>query len=189
MRDPRTHAQLAWLALLGLVPLCACPQVTDRHLFAVLPEPTPASDDDSSDDDSAPDDDDSTVAPCDDSFLVGHDEAVSLQSDLAPLFASRCQPCHTGQDQGDLTLTAPMARAELVDVANNLGYGDEMPRVTAGDPQQSYILHKLMQCDREDARWGYLQSPMPPQIGGNEPLSHEELNLIYTWILQGAQDN
>ncbi len=175
-----------------LVALAAgCPTVTDNepYALAVVVDDDDTTDDD--DDDSAPDDDDSAVLICDTDFLEERPE-VSLGDDIEPMFFDHCQKCHVFQKQGQLTLSPGQSWAELVDVPNSLlyGEGDGMPRVTAGDPQQSYLFRKVLGCHNMNPDWGYFQGPMPPEnFAGAVPLSDEQKSLIWSWILQGALDN
>jgi hypothetical protein len=107
-----------------------------------------------------------------------------------PIFVVHCFDCHLLVDQGDLSLQPTAAFEELVGVPNTLGYGDSMPRVSAGDPQQSYLMHKIMGCEQTDPDWGFMQSDMPPSLlPGTKPLDEAQKSLIYSWILQGAEDN
>ena len=152
------------------------------------------SDDDDSgsgdDDDSGSGDDDDSVADCDLSWLVVSKEPVSLQDDLVPIFVGHCFDCHMLVEQGGLSLLAANAYKELVGVPNSLGYRDSMPRVTAGDPEQSYLLNKILGCDQADPNWGFLQGDMPPSLLPDSiPLTNEQKSLIWSWIEQGAEDN
>jgi hypothetical protein len=147
------------------------------------------------DDDSGPDDDDSTVgddddatAVCDDSFLALSETPVSFSGELLPMFEANCQPCHITQTRGLMSLTEFEAYAQLVGILNNLQY-QGLNRVEAGDPEASYLLHKVMPCDPSDETWGYQQGPMPPPFPGVKSLTEEQINLIYSWISQGAEDN
>ena len=126
----------------------------------------------------------------DTSWVVVSEDPVSLQNDLVPLFVVHCFDCHVLANQGSLSLQAAAAYAQLVGGPNVLGYGDSMPRVTPGDPQQSYLMHKIMGCEQTDPEWGFMQSDMPPSLlPGSKPLDEAQKSLIYSWILQGAEDN
>jgi len=179
--------------VLFLSSLLGCAQVTDRALFAALDEVDDDDDDAADDDDSVGDDDDSggdddDAAPCDTSFLVEAPE-VSLAGDLEPMFAVHCDPCHTFQELGGMSLLPGQAHGDLVDQPNTLQYGGGMVRVEAGNPEGSYLMHKVIGCEGTDATWGYTQGPMPPTVGETMPLSDEQISQIWSWILQGAQDN
>jgi hypothetical protein len=152
-------------------------------------------DDDSLDDDDSADDDDSSgddddASSCDTSWLVLSEEPVSLKTDLVPIFVVHCFDCHLLVEQGELSLLAAAAYEELVGVPNTLGYGEAMPRVMAEDPQQSYLIHKILGCEQTDPVWGFMQSDMPPSLlPGTKPLDEAQISLIYSWIVQGAEDN
>ena len=106
------------------------------------------------------------------------------------MFVFHCFDCHILAVQGDLALQSATLHEQLVGVANILGYEGGMPRVSPGDPQQSYLMHKIMGCEQSDPDWGYLQADMPPSLlPGSKPLSEEQKSLVYSWISQGAKDN
>ena len=183
---PRMRADRTWLWLTLLAVLAAgCPSVTGNQPWAIAE----FDDDDASDDDDVSDDDDSAVFICDTDFLEERPN-VSLSGDIEPVFYDHCQKCHVFQKRGELTLSPGASHAELVDVPNLLLFGDPMMRVTAGDPQQSYLMHKLLGCHPANPDWGYLQGPMPPEdFPGALPMSDEQKSLVWSWILQGALDN
>jgi hypothetical protein len=133
-------------------------------------------------------DDDDAVVPCDDSFLAVAEDPVSFSAALVPLFGEACFPCHIVQTRGNMTLTEFKAYAQLVDQPNFLGYQDLL-RVDPGEPLTSYLMHKIMPCADTDATWGYVQGSMPPPFPGVKPLTQDQINLIYSWISQGAEDN
>jgi len=195
---PRRILSLCLLLLLGGV-LAACPTATDQRPYrstVTEDDDDSVDDDDDDDDDSGVDDDDSgtddddDTSACDTSWLVLSEDPVSLQDDLVPIFVVHCFDCHMLVNQGKLSLLAGAAYSELVGVPNTLGYGDFMPRVTASDPQQSYLMHKVLGCEQTDPEWGYLQSDMPPSLlPGSKPLDDAKKSLIFSWISQGAEDN
>lgn len=181
------YADRVVLTLLLLASLSGCVALTDAVPYRLRADDDDTVDDDDSGDDDAGDDDD--VTPCDTSWLVEGTTDVSFAFQIEPLLLTRCDPCHTVQDLGGLHMLSPNVWDSLVGAPNLLGYGADMPRVTAGDPEASYALHKLLGCAPQDAIWGYYGSYMPPPVGEAQPLSTDELLLIYTWILQGAPDN
>jgi hypothetical protein len=104
---------------------------------------------------------------------------VSLARQIQPLFKAGCS-CHVNGrlaagvsvDEGDTfagLVSAPSGQSEL-----NL--------VEPGDPEKSYLIHKLRGTQR---RVGGSGNRMPPSA----PLSKAKLRLIERWILQGAEDN
>ena len=181
--------------LVALLVAAGCAQVTDAFPYRDWVAPSDdddATDDDDStgvdDDDSTGGDDDDAIGPCDDSFLAVSEEAVSFSSDIVALFATACGPCHIIQTRGNMTLTEFKAYNQIVGVPNSLEFED-LARVEPGDPVASYLMHKIMPCLPTHETWGYLQGPMPPPFPGVEPLTNDEINLIYSWISQGALDN
>ena len=190
---PFRSASLLCLLLPLLVPVSACPSATDQRPYRSISGDD--DDDDSLDDDDSADDDDSSgddddASDCDTSWLVVSEASISLQTDLVPIFVVHCFDCHLLVDQGDLSLLAAAAYGELVGVPNTLGYGEAMLRVTAEDPQQSYLMHKILGCEQTDAVWGFMPPEIPPSLlPGTKPLDEAQKSLIYSWILQGAEDN
>jgi hypothetical protein len=179
-------AMRAWMV--PLLFLLGCPQATDRRPYALLGDDDSADDDDTGDDDTG-DDDDSTIEPCDVSWVPIAQEDVSFSASIEPVLVLNCGPCHTLQGVGEQHFSIGGSWEELVGVANSLGYGDFMPRVTPGEPENSYLLHKLVNCPPGDPTWGYLQGQMPPLVGGGTPLTPEQVGQIWAWIAQGAADN
>ena len=175
--DPR-DATLGVLALLA-AGLQGCPTVTDQAPYGLAV----------ADDDDTVDDDDVTLEPCDVSWIVEATETVSLSGTIEPIFFDHCSQCHVFQKRGKLNLTPGASYDELIDVPNLLLYDGDMPRVAPGDPQDSYLIHKLLGCDSQDPKWGYTQGPMPPDIPETIPLTEEKISLIWSWVLQGALDN
>jgi hypothetical protein len=190
----RTRPQAPWSLALFLL-LAGCIEIGDLYPFRLQgddDDDSAADDDDSAvgdDDDSAVGDDDDDGTPCDVSWLEASLDPVSFAFEVEPLFSSNCGPCHTIQDLGGLRMTPGLAWEALVGEPNLLGYGDGMPRVTPFDPQASYLMHKLVRCGADDPEWGHYQSEMPPPIGDTVPLTDPQINLIYSWIVQGAEDN
>lgn len=94
---------------------------------------------------------------------------VSFQNDVRPIFSARgCIGCHGGS--GGLFLET---------VSNLLSTGNHTPVVIAGNGAGSVLIRKL--------------GPTPPfgsrmPLGG-QPLPTAEIQIIQTWIDQGAQDN
>ena len=172
----RLPALPLWLAL--MLSLISCAQITDRPMYATL------DDDDSADDD----DDDTPTSDCDLGWLVPSEKPVSFSTDLLPIFLDHCGDCHTLKGLGKLRLSAVKAYEQLIDVPNLLDY-QQLPRVQPGDPQGSYMMHKIIGCGSSDPVWGYFQAPMPPPVPDAVPLDHEQISLIYSWIVQGAEDN
>ncbi|MBJ95450.1 MAG: hypothetical protein CMP23_13390 [Rickettsiales bacterium] len=198
--------QLSLLCYLFLLLLsCGCAQLSDGVMFGQLgDDDDSAGDDDDSvgdDDDSAGDDDDSVgddddsvgddddvTSDCGLGWLLPSDEPVSFSAQVLPIFLDHCADCHTLKGLGKLYLTSQQAYEQLVGVPNLLNYQD-LPRVQAGDPQGSYLIHKILDCGASDPLWGYFQAPMPPPLPDSVPLEPEEIAIIWSWVAQGAENN
>lgn len=179
-----------WLVILGSFVASGCAVVTDRALFADFvvagdDDDTPGDDDSAGDDDSGADDDDS-VPLCDVVFLVDDGTPTTWTADVQPLLEERCATCHTDNELGGMSVAGNQGYDNVVNVPNSLGYGAPMPRITPFDATQSYLFHKVLRCDADDPTWGYMGGPMPPQLPNIDPLSQDDLLLLYRWIQQGA---
>jgi len=98
-------------------------------------------------------------------------QPVSYQH-VAPIFATRCVKCHT--DNG---LMGPAPEGyRLNGYAATLSPADRV-RVVPGQPAASELLRRIK---------GQARPRMP--FDGPPFLSQEEINLIETWIAQGARD-
>jgi len=92
-------------------------------------------------------------------------------------------------------------RDYLVNVSS--GTAPEMPRVTPGDPEKSFLMHKLDGCLDPELLGieckplpGTLNKDYPPPCGdpqprGTEsiPFDVEEVEIFRRWIAEGARDN
>lgn len=107
-------------------------------------------------------------------------EPVSLSAQVQPYLNFQCVACHlTGAESGGLNLEPGKAHAELLEDSD----GAPLPRVTPGDPEASYLVHKLRGTHLEVGGSGSLM----PQ--GGVGVSEELLALVERWILQGALDD
>ena len=102
---------------------------------------------------------------------------VDYDSQIQPIFSSRCTSCHSGggAPQG-LRLDAANSYANLVNVASR-----EVPsleRVEPGNPDDSYLVQKVEGTAAVGGR-------MP--LGGS-PLSAAQIELIREWISEGAAE-
>lgn len=96
-------------------------------------------------------------------------DSVYFLNSIQPLLASRCAipGCHdavTMEDGVNLSSYAGVLSSDVIDVSDPWN-SDLLERVTDNDPQ-----------DR-----------MPPEP--NAPLTQEQINLLYTWMSQGALNN
>jgi len=93
-----------------------------------------------------------------------------------------CIQCHTNvgrQPTGGLNLTHDSAYAALVGVASSGKPG--AVRVIPGDPENSYIIHKL------EGRPGIVGQRMPRT--GGPYLTEGQILIIKRWIAEGAENN
>lgn len=126
--------------------------------------------DDGADDDGA--DDDGAADGADDGS-----EALSFETDIAPILAQSCS-CHAGGvPSAGLDLSPEAAYAALVGVMSAAG----IPFVTPGDSGQSYLVNKL---DGSHADVGGSGAKMP--MGGELP--GEQIDTIADWIDAGAPE-
>lgn len=109
---------------------------------------------------------------------------VSFSQQLQPIFTDRCAfgGCHaTVSPAAGQSLAEGLAYARTVNVPS-----EELPsmdRVEPGDPDRSYLVHKV-QGTHLDVGGSGLRMPR-----GQEPLSQDQINLIRAWIEQGARNN
>lgn len=94
---------------------------------------------------------------------------VYFQNTILPLLQSNCagSNCHDAND--------PQDNVQLTDYSNIMATGE----VNAGNPNDSKLFEVLIESDPDDR--------MPP--AGQPPLSQSQIDLIYNWIAQGAQNN
>jgi hypothetical protein len=109
----------------------------------------------------------------------------SIQSDIFSTTdaagRTACTNCHNSNGRvpaGGLDL-ASGAHGRLVGVAS--GQRPTMPRVTPGDPENSYLIHKL------EGRPGIIGGRMPRGTGPF--LTDGQMLVIRRWIELGAQNN
>jgi hypothetical protein len=97
---------------------------------------------------------------------------VSFSEDVAPIFEGKCVICHGGADEnGAITkeLELDLTSYDALMVGSEFG-----PIVEPGNAEDSIL-------------WMMIEAGDMPQDG--EPLTMEELEVIKTWIAEGAQNN
>lgn len=110
------------------------------------------------------------------------DAPVSFKDQVQPIFNAQCVFCHvTGAENGGLNLGRRDAHAALLSASTEA----PIPRVTPGDPEKSYLVHKLRGTQLQVGGSG-VSMPMydPPK-----PFPAESLELIERWIREGAAHN
>src|SRR6266540_72378 len=93
-------------------------------------------------------------------------DAEFFRSQILPLLANRCQSCHN-----DKLRLSGLTLESATGLQNGGSHG---PVVTPGNPQQSRLYRRV----------AGLEKPSMPVNG--DPLSQAEINLLKTWIEQGA---
>ena len=98
-------------------------------------------------------------------------EPVSFHKQIKPILQAHCQGCHQPAKRGgDYLMTS---------YAGLLKEGESgLAGIVAGKPDESYLLDQITPVDGE--------AEMPK---GKPPLSEDEINLIKSWIKQGAKDD
>lgn len=106
--------------------------------------------------------------------------AVDYTMDIQPLWDLRCVSCHVAGGSAPMgpILTAGVSHANIVDVQSPTV---ALPLVAPGDPDGSYLWHKINGTQAEVP--GGSGSPMPIGI----PFTDDEKALIEQWILDGAK--
>lgn len=97
---------------------------------------------------------------------------VSFSEDVTPIFEGKCVICHGGADEnGAITkeLELDLTSYDALMVGSEFG-----PIVEPGNAEDSIL-------------WMMIEAGDMPQDG--EPLTMEELEVIKTWIAEGAQNN
>lgn len=140
----------------------------------------------------------------------GESPTVSFKTEVFPIFRRSCgitTGCHGDPNQPDekrpylgpkqsdnlsedeVNEAVAIIRGAIIDVPAYFEPG--MSIVAAGDPENSFLLHKMdftLQCDAlQCAETKDCGTPMPQ--GNEEPLDQAERDLIRRWIAQGALDN
>ena len=100
---------------------------------------------------------------------------VSFAADIQPLFDANCASCQGDAGNAGLDLRAGASRLNLVGVTAT---ESPLARVQPGDPAASWLYRKLNA--QQD-----VGSSMPP----GAPLAGAQVELVRTWIAEGALDN
>ena len=114
--------------------------------------------------------------------LVSEVDQVTLSGDVQPIFTSTCalSGCHAGTNpQRGMNLSVEQTFTNVVNVrAMELS---TMNRVTPGQPDNSYLVHKVQNTHLDVGGSGF---QMPK---GLSPLTQMEIDLIRAWIEAGAR--
>ena len=112
-------------------------------------------------------------------------DEVSLARDVQPILDRHCVACHLYESpQGGLSLEAGDTHGATVGVPSSEA---PLPRIAPGDPERSYLVHKLRGTQASVGGSG-ARMPFNADTGGNG-LAADELDAIERWIRAGAPDN
>ena len=114
------------------------------------------------------------------SLTVGCTRQVSFKYDVHPIFQERCMICHAPGSPG--CLASGFSVATYQSLMKGTRYG---PVVVAGSSLDSNLLRLVKH--EADPSIAMPRSPTPGMPSGW--LKPEQINLIETWINQGAKDN
>jgi hypothetical protein len=92
--------------------------------------------------------------------------AVDFATQVHPILASRCAPCHAGDK--------PPAGLSLNSRASALKGGSSGPAITPGDSKSSLLIQKITKQ----------KGAVMPPVGA--PLSSEQISILKAWIDEGA---
>lgn len=107
----------------------------------------------------------------------------SLASHVQPILSSSCalSGCHAGASpQQGMNLSSGLMHSNTVNIPSN---ESGLDRIEPGQPNQSYLVHKIQGTQGTVGGSG-VQMPF-----GGPPLSQANIDIIRAWIADGAQDN
>ncbi|HVI04099.1 MAG TPA: hypothetical protein VM869_35650 [Enhygromyxa sp.] len=109
-------------------------------------------------------------------------EGVTWSARISKILEFNCGGCHSGTSpQAGLTLTGEGVYARLLEASTQ---NPEMPLITPGVPEESYLYLKLIGDD------SIIGNPMPYNpLTGMGTLSEAEIADVLTWITNGAVEN
>lgn len=111
---------------------------------------------------------------------ASYQPAVSYQKDVVPILEQNCATCHlTGEEAGGMSLVGDAAIGFLVGQPSQ--EAPAIMRVTAGEPDKSYLVMKLEGTHIDHGGSG---SQMP---FGGLPLAPEDIAKVRQWIAEGAK--
>ena len=105
---------------------------------------------------------------------------VSFASDVLPIFEDKCVYCHHPDSASGVDLTDPFGPQGIVDRPNSWKGSSFTLLVDPGNPDNSFILHKVSERDLDPEVEG---QPMPIEIPA---LTAGEIDVVATWIDDGA---
>ena len=99
---------------------------------------------------------------------IAQADVVSFQKQILPLLAQRCGMCHLGE--------SPQGKLALNSYKSVLRGGQSGPVIKPGIPDDSLLVQNISG-----------EKPRMPKVG--PPLTSQEIELIRSWISQGAKDD
>ena len=105
---------------------------------------------------------------------------ISFKSDILPVFQERCMTCHAPGAPGCVVSGLSLATYDTLMKGTKFG-----PMVIPGDPGASNLLTLVKHRADPSIAMPRSQTPGKP----SEWLKPEQINLIETWINQGAKNN
>ena len=127
-------------------------------------------------------------AACFSDRLTEPGEIVRFTADVQPIFSASCASsgCHGAINANPaakpMVLESGLAYASIVDVSS--AQLPSMSRITPGDPERSYVLHKLRGTHLDEGGSG---GRMPPTASQGLPAA--TIDVVRRWIAQGAPQN
>ena len=114
--------------------------------------------------------------------LLGGAAEPSFKTDIQPLLNAQCVFCHVdGAENGGLNLGRRKSHSALMAASTEA----PMARVMPGDPQKSYLVHKLRGTHVDVGGSGSAMPIYDPP----RPFDPAQLEMIERWIKNGAQNN
>jgi hypothetical protein len=113
-------------------------------------------------------------------FTTGCTREVSYKADIAPIFQERCMVCHAEGAPGCLVSGFSLASYKSLMKGTKFG-----PMVVASQSTNSNLLVLVKHQADPSIAMPRSQTPGKP----SEWLLPEQINLIETWINQGAKNN
>ncbi|MAT13115.1 MAG: hypothetical protein CMM02_19125 [Rhodopirellula sp.] len=95
-------------------------------------------------------------------------ETVSFKNDVAPILMQNCASCHGFGDR-------PSGRFDLASFSAMMRGGENGPPILPGNPDESFLVKKLL------GTGGGQRMPR-----GREPLDDAQMEIVTTWIKEGA---
>jgi hypothetical protein len=109
--------------------------------------------------------------------------APSFKNDIVPTFSAQCVFCHvTGAENAGLNLSRKEAYRNLVSTRST---ESDLMRVAPGDPEKSYLMHKLRGTQLSVGGSGASM----PRVDSAQLMNAAQLQLIEKWISAGAPNN